>query len=125
MVNCGNWKKNPAVCAAKIFHRAVLTFLDEAARLDAVKSIATLFEAVRSLTEMQLIIAAPENIRPEKGHNAQTGTVRSSIIAGTCVHVVGLREGFGQPGASTPAPEATASEPVDGKRRTTREEEWD
>ncbi|MGL9733640.1 MAG: hypothetical protein ACR5LD_03075 [Symbiopectobacterium sp.] len=42
-----------------------LLFLDEAACLDA-KSIATLFELCERL-EMQLVIAAPENISPEKG----------------------------------------------------------
>ncbi len=42
-----------------------LLFLDEAARLDA-KSISTLFELCDRL-DMQLLIAAPENISPEKG----------------------------------------------------------
>ena len=42
-----------------------LLFLDEAARLDN-KSIATLFELCER-QDMQLLIAAPENISPEKG----------------------------------------------------------
>lgn len=79
--------------------------LDEAARLDA-KSIATLFELCDRL-QMQLIIAAPENISPEKGTTYKL--VRKVFNNQEHVHVVGLR-GFGQP-EPTPAPEALP-EPV-------------
>ncbi|OCG37681.1 chromosome partition protein MukB [Gilliamella sp. Gris1-4] len=64
-----------------------LLFLDEAARLDA-KSIATLFELCERL-EMQLIIAAPENISPEKGTTYKL--VRKVINNQEHVHVVGLK----------------------------------
>lgn len=64
-----------------------LLFLDEAARLDA-KSIATLFELCDRL-EMQLIIAAPENISPEKGTTYKL--VRKVFGSSEHVHVVGLR----------------------------------
>jgi len=66
-------------------------FLDEAARLDA-KSIATLFELCERL-KMQLIIAAPENISPEKGTTYKL--VRKVFGQQEHVHVVGLK-GFGQ-----------------------------
>ncbi|MFW0014352.1 MAG: hypothetical protein AB8V50_08275, partial [Arsenophonus endosymbiont of Dermacentor nuttalli] len=66
-------------------------FLDEAARLDA-KSIATLFELCERL-KMQLIIAAPENISPEKGTTYKL--VRKVLGQQEHVHVVGLK-GFGQ-----------------------------
>ncbi|HCC0196331.1 TPA: hypothetical protein M3A53_003637, partial [Proteus mirabilis] len=68
-----------------------LLFLDEAARLDA-KSIATLFELCERL-DMQLIIAAPENISPEKGTTYKL--VRKVFNGSEHVHVVGLK-GFGQ-----------------------------
>ncbi len=58
---------NLAACAVKISLPCRLLFLDEAARLDA-RSIATLFELCERL-QMQLIIAAPENISPEKRHH--------------------------------------------------------
>lgn len=64
-----------------------LLFLDEAARLDA-KSIATLFELCERL-DMQLIIAAPENISPEKGTTYKL--VRKIKGNQEFVHVVGLR----------------------------------
>lgn len=64
-----------------------LLFLDEAARLDA-KSIATLFELCEKL-EMQLIIAAPENISPEKGTTYKL--VRKVTNNQEHVHVVGLK----------------------------------
>lgn len=64
-----------------------LLFLDEAARLDA-KSIATLFELCERL-EMQLIIAAPENISPEKGTTYKL--VRKVVNNHEHVHVVGLK----------------------------------
>ncbi|RSD31219.1 chromosome partition protein MukB [Vibrio pectenicida] len=69
-----------------------LLFLDEAARLDA-KSISTLFELCDRL-DMQLLIAAPENISPEKGTTYKL--VRKVFKDHEHVHVVGLR-GFGQP----------------------------
>ena len=62
-----------------------LLFLDEAARLDA-RSIATLFELCERL-EMQLIIAAPENISPEKGTTYKL--VRKVFNNHEHVHVVG------------------------------------
>ena len=68
-----------------------LLFLDEAARLDT-KSIATLFELCDRL-DMQLLIAAPENISPEKGTTYKL--VRKVFNGNEHVHVVGLR-GFGQ-----------------------------
>lgn len=64
-----------------------LLFLDEAARLDAT-SIATLFELCERL-EMQLIIAAPENISPEKGTTYKL--VRKVLKDQEYVHVVGLK----------------------------------
>ncbi|MGQ7112159.1 hypothetical protein ACUOFC_30730, partial [Escherichia sp. TWPC-MK] len=60
---------------------------DEAARLDA-RSIATLFELCERL-QMQLIIAAPENISPEKGTTYKL--VRKVFQNTEHVHVVGLR----------------------------------
>lgn len=69
-----------------------LLFLDEAARLDA-RSINTLFELCERL-EMQLVIAAPENISPEKGTTYKL--VRKVHNNHEHVHVVGLR-GFAAP----------------------------
>lgn len=63
-----------------------MLFLDEAARLDA-RSIATLFELCERL-QMQLIIAAPENISPEKGTTYKL--VRKVFQNTEHVHVVGL-----------------------------------
>lgn len=68
-----------------------LLFLDEAARLDA-KSIATLFELCDRLN-MQLVIAAPENISPEKGTTYKL--MRKVHQNNEYVHVVGLK-GFAQ-----------------------------
>ncbi|WBA16905.1 chromosome partition protein MukB [Salinivibrio kushneri] len=68
-----------------------LLFLDEAARLDA-KSISTLFELCHRL-DMQLLIAAPENISPEQGTTYKL--VRKIFNDREHVHVVGLR-GFGE-----------------------------
>ncbi|MDG0796455.1 chromosome partition protein MukB [Pectobacterium punjabense] len=76
-----------------------LLFLDEAARLDA-KSIATLFELCDRL-EMQLVIAAPENISPEKGTTYKL--VRKVYQNNEHVHVVGLR-GFGTEASETQEP---------------------
>jgi len=59
--------------------------------LDA-KSIATLFELCERL-KMQFIIAAPENISPEKGTTYKL--VRKVFGQQEHVHVVGLK-GFGQ-----------------------------
>ncbi len=64
-----------------------LLFLDEAARLDA-KSISTLFELCHRL-DMQLLIAAPENISPEQGTTYKL--VRKIFNDREHVHVVGLR----------------------------------
>lgn len=69
-----------------------LLFLDEAARLDA-RSITTLFELCERL-DMQLIIAAPENISPEKGTTYKL--VRKVFNNQEHVHVVGLRGFAGQ-----------------------------
>ena len=67
-----------------------LLFLDEAARLDA-RSISTLFELCER-QNMQLIIAAPENISPENGTTYKL--IRKTHGNNEHVHVVGLR-GFG------------------------------
>ncbi|MFC0180376.1 chromosome partition protein MukB [Thorsellia kenyensis] len=64
-----------------------LLFLDEAARLDG-KSIATLFELCSRLN-MQLIIAAPENISPEQGTTYKL--MRKVHQNHEYVHVVGLK----------------------------------
>ena len=56
------------------------------------KSISTLFELCDRL-DMQLLIAAPENISPEKGTTYKL--VRKVFKDHEHVHVVGLR-GFGQ-----------------------------
>ncbi len=62
-----SWEEESRRLRAKDIIPCRLLFLDEAARLDA-KSIATLFELCDRL-EMQLIIAAPENISPEERDN--------------------------------------------------------
>ena len=64
-----------------------LLFLDEAARLDT-RSIATLFELCER-QDMQLLIAAPENISPEKGTTYKL--IRKVHGTQEQVHVVGLR----------------------------------
>ncbi|KKD59341.1 cell division protein MukB [Grimontia sp. AD028] len=74
-----------------------LLFLDEAARLDA-KSISTLFELCHRL-DMQLLIAAPENISPEQGTTYKL--VRKIFNDKEHVHVVGLR-GFGEMAKTNP-----------------------
>ena len=58
-----SWEDESMRLRGKDISPCRLLFLDEAARLDA-RSIATLFELCDRL-EMQLIIAAPENISPE------------------------------------------------------------
>ena len=97
-----SWEEESSRLRGKDISPCRLLFLDEAARLDA-KSIATLFELCDRL-QMQLIIAAPENISPEKGTTYKL--VRKVFNNQEHVHVVGLR-GFG---ADLPAPAAVVSE---------------
>lgn len=85
-----SWEDESSRLRGKDISPCRLLFLDEAARLDA-KSIATLFELCDRL-QMQLIIAAPENISPEKGTTYKL--VRKVFNNQEHVHVVGLR-GFG------------------------------
>ncbi|MFC3395827.1 chromosome partition protein MukB [Brenneria rubrifaciens] len=82
-----SWEEESKRLRGKDISPCRLLFLDEAARLDA-KSIATLFELCDRL-EMQLIIAAPENISPEKGTTYKL--VRKVHQNHEHVHVVGLR----------------------------------
>ncbi|MDN6449188.1 MAG: chromosome partition protein MukB, partial [Enterobacterales bacterium] len=82
-----SWEEESRRLRGKDISPCRLLFLDEAARLDA-KSIATLFELCERL-EMQLIIAAPENISPEKGTTYKL--VRKVFNNTEHVHVVGLR----------------------------------
>ncbi|MEQ4510011.1 MAG: chromosome partition protein MukB [Dickeya sp.] len=91
-----SWEEESRRLRGKDISPCRLLFLDEAARLDA-KSIATLFELCERL-EMQLIIAAPENISPEKGTTYKL--VRKVFQNHEHVHVVGLR-GFGAETAET------------------------
>ncbi|MCI4182195.1 chromosome partition protein MukB, partial [Dickeya dianthicola] len=91
-----SWEEESSRLRGKDISPCRLLFLDEAARLDA-KSIATLFELCERL-EMQLIIAAPENISPEKGTTYKL--VRKVFQNHEHVHVVGLR-GFGSEPAET------------------------
>ncbi|MDW1497407.1 chromosome partition protein MukB [Vibrio sp. YT-19(2023)] len=86
-----SWEEESRRLRSKDIVPCRLLFLDEAARLDA-KSIATLFELCDRL-DMQLLIAAPENISPEKGTTYKL--VRKVFKDHEHVHVVGLR-GFGQ-----------------------------
>ncbi|MFC3023549.1 chromosome partition protein MukB [Vibrio zhugei] len=93
-----SWEEESRRLRSKDIVPCRLLFLDEAARLDG-KSIATLFELCHRL-DMQLLIAAPENISPEKGTTYKL--VRKVFKDHEHVHVVGLR-GFGQePKATTP-----------------------
>lgn len=85
-----SWEEESRRIRAKDILPCRLLFLDEAARLDA-KSIATLFELCERL-DMQLLIAAPENISPENGTTYKL--VRKITDNQEYVHVVGLR-GFG------------------------------
>ncbi|WP_226569536.1 chromosome partition protein MukB [Mangrovibacter yixingensis] len=96
-----SWEDESRRLRGKDISPCRLLFLDEAARLDA-KSIATLFELCERL-EMQLIIAAPENISPEKGTTYKL--MRKVTAQGEHVHVVGLR-GFAPPLPETPQNEA-------------------
>ncbi len=82
-----SWEDEARRLRGKDLSPCRLLFLDEAARLDA-RSIATLFELCERL-EMQLIIAAPENISPEKGTTYKL--VRKVVGNHEHVHVVGLR----------------------------------
>lgn len=82
-----SWEEESRRLRGKDISPCRLLFLDEAARLDA-KSIATLFELCHRL-EVQLIIAAPENINPEKGTTYKL--VRKVFDNVEHVHVVGLR----------------------------------
>ncbi|URL05602.1 chromosome partition protein MukB [Avibacterium sp. 21-595] len=85
-----SWEEESRRIRGKDIVPCRLLFLDEAARLDA-KSISTLFELCSRL-DMQLLIAAPENISPEKGTTYKL--VRKISGNQEQVHVVGLR-GFG------------------------------
>ncbi|ELY2854967.1 chromosome partition protein MukB [Cronobacter dublinensis] len=87
-----SWEDESSRLRGKDISPCRLLFLDEAARLDA-RSIATLFELCERL-QMQLIIAAPENISPEKGTTYKL--VRKVFQNHEHVHVVGLR-GFAAP----------------------------
>lgn len=82
-----SWEDEARRLRGKDISPCRLLFLDEAARLDA-RSIATLFELCERL-QMQLIIAAPENISPEKGTTYKL--VRKVFQNTEHVHVVGLR----------------------------------
>ncbi len=81
-----SWEDEARRLRGKDISPCRLLFLDEA-RLDA-RSIATLFELCERL-QMQLIIAAPENISPEKGTTYKL--VRKVFQNTEHVHVVGLR----------------------------------
>ena len=86
-----SWEEESRRLRAKDILPCRLLFLDEAARLDAM-SINTLFELCERL-DMQLLIAAPENISPERGTTYKL--VRKITNNQEYVHVVGLK-GFGQ-----------------------------
>jgi chromosome partition protein MukB len=86
-----SWEEESRRLRSKDIIPCRLLFLDEAARLDT-KSIATLFELCDRL-DMQLLIAAPENISPEKGTTYKL--VRKVFKDHEHVHVVGLK-GFGK-----------------------------
>lgn len=98
-----SWEEESRRLRGKDISPCRLLFLDEAARLDA-KSIATLFELCDRL-EMQLIIAAPENISPEKGTTYKL--VRKVFQDHEHVHVVGLRGFASEPPALGTAPVET------------------
>jgi chromosome partition protein MukB len=86
-----SWEEESRRLRSKDIIPCRLLFLDEAARLDT-KSISTLFELCERL-DMQLLIAAPENISPEQGTTYKL--VRKVFKDHEHVHVVGLK-GFGQ-----------------------------
>ncbi|WP_168402859.1 chromosome partition protein MukB [Erwinia amylovora] len=98
-----SWEDESRRLRGKDISPCRLLFLDEAARLDA-KSIATLFELCDRL-EMQLIIAAPENISPEKGTTYKL--VRKVFNNTEHVHVVGLRGFSADPSAVTGSEEVS------------------
>ncbi|WP_099349914.1 chromosome partition protein MukB [Erwinia amylovora] len=98
-----SWEDESRRLRVKDISPCRLLFLDEAARLDA-KSIATLFELCDRL-EMQLIIAAPENISPEKGTTYKL--VRKVFNNTEHVHVVGLRGFSADPAAVTGSEEVS------------------
>lgn len=85
-----SWEAESARIRAKDLLPCRLLFLDEAARLDS-KSIATLFELCQR-QQMQLLIAAPENIAPDNGTTYKL--IRRIEGNKEYVHVAGLR-GFG------------------------------
>ncbi len=99
-----SWEDESSRLRGKDISPCRLLFLDEAARLDA-RSINTLFELCERL-EMQLIIAAPENISPEKGTTYKL--VRKVVANHEHVHVVGLR-GFAGALPEAEMPTADAS----------------
>nr|WP_314740826.1 chromosome partition protein MukB [uncultured Haemophilus sp.] len=82
-----SWEEESRRLRAKDILPCRLLFLDEAARLDAM-SINTLFELCERL-DMQLLIAAPENISPERGTTYKL--VRKITNNQELVHVVGLK----------------------------------
>lgn len=82
-----SWEEESRHLRSKDVLPCRLLFLDEAARLDA-RSIATLFELCER-QDMQLLIAAPENISPEKGTTYKL--IRKVHGKQEHVHVVGLR----------------------------------
>jgi chromosome partition protein MukB len=100
-----SWEDEARRLRGKDISPCRLLFLDEAARLDA-RSIATLFELCERL-DMQLIIAAPENISPEKGTTYKL--VRKVFQNSEHVHVVGLRGFAPQPPESLTETTADAS----------------
>ncbi|UYU33194.1 chromosome partition protein MukB [Siccibacter colletis] len=100
-----SWEDESRRLRGKDISPCRLLFLDEAARLDA-RSIATLFELCERL-DMQLIIAAPENISPEKGTTYKL--VRKVFQNTEHVHVVGLR-GFATPQAEPQPQQALPDE---------------
>ncbi len=98
-----SWEEDSRRLRSKDIAPCRLLFLDEAARLDT-KSIATLFELCERLN-MQLLIAAPENISPDQGTTYKL--VRKVFKDHEHVHVVGLK-GFAQSSLSQPSPKIVA-----------------
>lgn len=94
-----SWEEESRRLRSKDILPCRLLFLDEAARLDG-KSISTLFELCERL-DMQLLIAAPENISPEKGTTYKL--IRKVFKDHEHVHVVGLRGFVDNRTAVTPA----------------------
>lgn len=82
-----SWEEESARLRGKDNLPCRLLLLDEAARLDG-QSINTLFELCERL-QMQLLIAAPENIHPEKGTTYKL--VRKVFQQREQVQVIGLR----------------------------------